>query len=105
MVPAKMEVVWPKGLDLRTGGLVVILASHFESTIWLRVNDQIARATDVLELMRLKAGAGTQVEAWAEGPDGDSAMQALARLFACKCLDQTESVDAVTLVRELAKGG
>lgn len=71
----------PLGLHLRAASALAQAARPFESKVELIKNSHRVEATDVLQILSLGAESGTQLVLEARGPDAESALEALARLF------------------------
>ena len=69
------------GLHARAAAQLVRIASGFESEIKLVKDEETANAKGIMGLMMLAATRGTQLELQAEGPDEDSAFDAIHKLF------------------------
>ena len=72
----------PQGLHARPADMFVRTASRFESAITIIKDGEQFDGRSILSLMTLGAEQGTQLLLQAEGPDADSALGALAELFA-----------------------
>lgn len=66
------------GLHARPAGVLVRLASGFQSAIQLVVGDRRADAKSILDVLALGADGGTVVRVCADGPDAEHAVTALA---------------------------
>jgi phosphotransferase system HPr (HPr) family protein len=92
-MPASSEILiqLPAGMGLhaRPAGVLVRLASGFQSAIQLAVGDRQADAKSILDVLALGADGGTVVRVRADGPDAEDAVIALAG-----CLRSIESDDA-----------
>jgi phosphotransferase system HPr (HPr) family protein len=70
----------PQGLHARPAEMFVRLAKQFESRIELVREDRRIEARNIIDLLTLGAGPGTELVLEAEGDDADEAVAALARL-------------------------
>ncbi len=70
------------GLHARPAAQIVKLASRFKSDITLVRDDLEVNAKSIMGVMMLAAERGTQLVLRAEGPDADTALDALVTLIA-----------------------
>lgn len=72
------------GLHARAAAKLVRVASGFQSQVRLRRsdNDVTADAKSILSVLMLAAGQGTELQACTDGVDEETAMDAIAQLFA-----------------------
>ena len=69
------------GLHARASAKLTQSASKFESAVWISRNGRRVNAKSIMGVMMLAAGLGSTIELETEGPDEDSAMDAIAALF------------------------
>lgn len=72
------------GLHARAATQLAQLAFKYEGTITLHQDDKHAPATSVLGLMMLESSQGKTVKVVCEGPDAQSAMDAVEALILSK---------------------
>ncbi|MBL8559105.1 MAG: HPr family phosphocarrier protein [Hyphomonadaceae bacterium] len=77
-----MPIVNQRGLHARASRKLAELALAYEATIRVRREDEEADATSLMDLMMLGAGIGSQIEVIAEGPQAETALDAIERLVA-----------------------
>lgn len=77
-----VTIIWKQGLHLRAAALLVQLAKRFHSTIWIRRGEYSAQATDIMAIMLLGAGLGSNLSIRATGLDEEHAVEAIAEFFA-----------------------
>ncbi len=70
------------GLHARAATQLVELANQFDAQITLVKGDKTADANSVLGLMMLESHQGETVTVISDGPDAESAMQAIENLIA-----------------------
>jgi phosphocarrier protein len=75
-------IVNERGLHARASRLFVTTAERFESRVTVRRDGVCVDADSVLSLLECAAGPGTEIEITAEGPDAETAVEALAALVA-----------------------
>jgi len=79
-----MPIVNQRGLHARASRKLAELALAYDATIRVRREDEEADATSLMDLMMLGAGIGTEIEVIAEGPQAETALDAIERLVADK---------------------
>ena len=69
-----------QGLHARPAEMFVRLAKQFQSRIELVRDDRRVEARNIIDLLTLGAGPGTELVLEAEGDDAQAAVEALVRL-------------------------
>jgi phosphotransferase system HPr (HPr) family protein len=69
-----------QGLHARPAEMFVRLAKQFQSRIELVRDDRRVEARNIIDLLTLGAGPGTELVLEAEGEDAQAAVEALVRL-------------------------
>lgn len=69
------------GLHLRAAGILVQVATDFQSEITLRRGPTEANAKSIMSVLSLAAGKGTELTLAAEGEDAVRAVEALTKLI------------------------
>lgn len=69
------------GLHARASAKLVQLVQSFKSTVWLVSRGREVNAQSIMGVMMLAAGLGTPLTIRAEGPDEQSALDAVVALF------------------------
>lgn len=82
MNATRIEVINKLGLHARAAAKVVTLAKEFESDIMLGSDGKFVDAKSIMSLLMLAAAKGTTLDAKAQGPDADNALDQLKLLFA-----------------------
>jgi phosphocarrier protein HPr len=72
------------GLHARASAKLTQAASKFQSGVWISRNGRRVNAKSIMGVMMLAAGLGSSIEVETEGPDEESALEAIAQLFADK---------------------
>jgi phosphocarrier protein len=83
-VSREIEIVNRLGLHARPAAMVVKAAARFEAEIFLIKDSTRINAKSIMGVMMLAAEFGSQLEIWAEGPDAEGAVAAIADVFASK---------------------
>ncbi len=81
-ISREVVVQSPNGLHARPSHAVVALVAQYSAQVELEVNGRVADARSILAVMTLGAAQGDQVQLRADGSDAESALDALAELFA-----------------------
>ena len=71
-----------QGLHARPASLIVKLTSQYQSRIEFVKDNSRIDGKSILDILTLGAPQGTNLVIEAEGPDAESALEALATLFA-----------------------
>jgi len=69
------------GLHARASAKLVQLVQGFKSTVWLVSKGREVNAQSIMGVMMLAAGLGTPLTVRAEGPDEETALDAVVALF------------------------
>jgi phosphocarrier protein len=75
-----VEVINERGLHARASAKFVKLAASFDAEVKVSREENTVDAQSIMGLMMLAAGPGSTLEIAAEGPDAESALDALCRL-------------------------
>ena len=73
-------VINPQGFHARPAHLFVKMASSFQAQVQILKGNEVINGKSILDLLTLGAGNGTTLTLRANGPDADSALEALAKL-------------------------
>jgi phosphotransferase system HPr (HPr) family protein len=84
VVECGVKIVNALGLHARAAAKLVRTASAFRSNVRLERSDRSASADakSILSVLMLAASRGTELRAWAEGPDEREALDAVCELIA-----------------------
>lgn len=74
MITKKMTINIPSGLEARPVALFVQVASRYESSIFVEVEDKKINAKSIMGMMSLGLSAGEEVVVSAEGSDESDAI-------------------------------
>lgn len=69
------------GLHARASAKLVQLVQGFKATVWLVSKGREVNAQSIMGVMMLAAGIGTPLTVRADGPDEQSAIEAVVALF------------------------
>ena len=77
----KLKVNSATGLHARSARIIVDTLEPFEASVFIENDNVRADARSILELMMLAAAPGTELEAQADGPQAEAALEELEDLF------------------------
>lgn len=78
MITKMMDIKIPSGLDPSTIALFIQIASQYDSSVYVEVEDKKVNAKSIMGMMTLGLAAGDQVVVTAEGADEVSAVSGIA---------------------------
>ena len=73
MITKKITIKLPTGLEARPVALLVQVASHYESSIYVESENKRVNAKSIMGMMTLGLAAGEHVTVVADGPDEQEA--------------------------------
>ncbi|MCP3692908.1 MAG: HPr family phosphocarrier protein [Planctomycetaceae bacterium] len=93
MVTATKRVVVrnPQGFHARPADLFVKTASQFTAHVEVNKSGEVVDGKSILSILTLAAVQGTELVIQAEGPDAETAVDALADLFEQEFIDDSTS--------------
>ncbi len=77
MVSKSMTINIPKGLEARPVALLVQVASQYESSIYVEIQDKKVNAKSIMGMMSLGLAEGEKITIIANGPDENDAVEAI----------------------------
>lgn len=77
MIAKNMTITIPKGLDARPVALLVQVASQYESSIYVEIQEKKVNAKSIMGMMSLGLAEGEQITIIANGPDEQDAVDAI----------------------------
>lgn len=77
MVSKSMTINIPKGLEARPVALLVQVASHYESSIYVEIQEKKVNAKSIMGMMSLGLAEGEKITIIANGPDEEDAVSAI----------------------------
>mgnify|MGYP001070667819 CR=1 FL=1 len=84
MVQKSMEVQLDNGLEARPVAVFVQVASQYESTIYVEVDDKKVNAKSIMGIMAFNPSKGMTVNIVAEGSDEEEALDAMEKFLVCE---------------------
>lgn len=77
MVSKSMTINIPKGLEARLVALLVQVASQYESSIYVEIQEKKVNAKSIMGMMSLGLAEGEKITIIANGPDENAAVDAI----------------------------
>ena len=77
MVSKSMTINIPKGLEARPVALLVQVASQYESSIYVEIQEKKVNAKSIMGMMSLGLAEGEKITIIANGPDEEDAVRAI----------------------------
>lgn len=77
MISKSMTINIQKGLEARPVALLVQVASQYESSIYVEIQEKKVNAKSIMGMMSLGLNAGEEVTVIAEGTDENAAVDSL----------------------------
>lgn len=77
MVSKSMTINIPKGLEARPVALLFQVASQYESSIYVEIQEKKVNAKSIMGMMSLGLAEGEKITIIANGPDEDAAVDAI----------------------------
>ena len=74
MVSKSMTINIPKGLEARPVALLVQVASQYESSIYVEIQEKKVNAKSIMGMMSLGLAEGEKITIIANGPDENDAV-------------------------------
>ena len=77
MVSKSRTINIPKGLEARPVALLVQVASQYESSIYVEIQEKKVNAKSIMGMMSLGLAEGEKITIIANGPDENDAVEAI----------------------------
>ena len=77
MISKSMTINIQKGLEARPVALLVQVASQYESSIYVEIQEKKVNAKSIMGMMSLGLAEGEQITIIADGPDEEEAVNAI----------------------------
>ena len=84
MVTKKMTIKIPNGLDARPAAILVQVASQYDSSIYIEVEEKKINAKSIMGMMSLGLAAGEDVIVSANGSDEEAAIKHIEEYLTSK---------------------
>ena len=76
----ELEIVNQLGLHARAASKLVSLANKFKASVWVGKDGTEVNGKSILGVLMLACAKGSKITLRCEGPDGEAAYEALAKL-------------------------
>lgn len=84
MIAKEIVINIPNGLEARPVALLVQVASQYESSIHVQVNEKKINAKSIMGMMTLGLATGEAVTVVADGPDEEAAIENIEKYLSSK---------------------
>lgn len=84
MITKQITIKIPTGLEARPIALLVQVASQYESSIYVEVEEKKVNAKSIMGMMSLAIAAGETVTVIADGTDEEAAMENIEKYLSSK---------------------
>ena len=84
MVSKNMTINIPKGLEARPVAVLVQVASQYESSIYVQMQEKKVNAKSIMGMMTLRLAEGENILVTANGPDEADAVSAIDKYISKK---------------------
>ncbi|MDO5291499.1 MAG: HPr family phosphocarrier protein [bacterium] len=83
MITKSITIKLPTGLEARPVALLVQVASHYESSVYVESENKRVNAKSIMGMMTLGLAAGEQVTVVVDGSDEEAAMDNIEKYLSC----------------------
>ena len=84
MIQKSIQIKLETGLEARPVAMLVQVASQFESTVYINVDDRKVNAKSIMGMMSLGLDSGEQITVTAEGKDEEAAIEEIEKFLSSK---------------------
>lgn len=84
MIEKKIVIKIPTGLEARPVALLVQVASHYESSIYVQCDNKRVNAKSIMGMMSLGIAAGEEINVTVEGSDEEIAIKEIENYLSSK---------------------
>ena len=84
MVQKSIRIKLETGLEARPVAMLVQVASQFDSTVYINVNDRKVNAKSIMGMMSLGLASDEEVTVIAEGKDEEAAVEEIEKFLSGK---------------------
>ena len=81
MTQKAIQVKLETGLEARPVAMLVQVASQFDSTVYINVDDRKVNAKSIMGMMSLGLASGEQVNVTADGEDEEAAIEGIEKFL------------------------
>lgn len=84
MMQKSIQIKLETGLEARPIAMLVQVASQFDSSVYINVDDRRVNAKSIMGMMSLGLDSGEQITVTAEGNDEESAIEEIEKFLSSK---------------------
>ena len=84
MMQKSIQIKLETGLEARPIAMLVQVASQFDSSVYINVDDRRVNAKSIMGMMSLGLGSGEQLTVTAEGKDEETAIEEIEKFLSGK---------------------
>ena len=84
MTQKAIQVKLETGLEARPVAMLVQVASRFDSTVYINVDDRKVNAKSIMGMMSLGLASGEKVNVTADGEDEEAAIEGIEKFLSGK---------------------
>lgn len=84
MTQKAIQIKLETGLEARPVAMLVQVASQFESTVYINVDDRKVNAKSIMGMMSLGLASGEQINVTADGKDEEAAVDEIEKFLSGK---------------------
>ena len=84
MIQKPIRIKLETGLEARPVAMLVQVASQFESSVYINVNDKKVNAKSIMGMMSLGLASGEEITVTADGKDEDAAIEGIEKYLSGK---------------------
>ena len=83
MITKSITIKLPTGLEARPVALLVQVASHYESSVYVESENKRVNAKSIMGMMTLGLAAGEDITVVVDGPDEEAAIDNIEKYLSC----------------------
>lgn len=84
MIQKSIQIKLETGLEARPIAMLVQVASQFDSSVYINVDDRRVNAKSIMGMMSLGLGSDEQINVTAEGKDEEAAIEEIEKFLSGK---------------------
>lgn len=84
MIQKPIRIKLETGLEARPVAMLVQVASQFESSVYINVNDKKVNAKSIMGMMSLGLASGEEINVTADGKDEEAAIEGIEKFLSGK---------------------
>ena len=84
MIQKSLQVKLETGLEARPVAMLVLVASHFESTVYLGSDNKKVNAKSIMGMMSMGLDSGAEVIVTADGVDEEEAVAEIEKFLSAR---------------------